>query len=81
MLFNSLPFLIFFPVVVIVYYLIPHRYRYIWLLFGSYFFYACQDKSATVLLMVSTVITWSAGRIRLNEPTPKSPARKPAYLK
>ena len=63
MLFNSLPFLIFFPVVVIIYFLIPHRYRYIWLLFCSYFFYACQDKSATVLLMISTVITWSAGRL------------------
>ncbi|MBR4719361.1 MAG: MBOAT family protein [Lachnospiraceae bacterium] len=69
MLFNSLPFMLFFPAVVILYFLIPHRYRYIWLLLGSYFFYACQDQSATVLLMVSTVITWSAGRLVYNAET------------
>lgn len=69
MLFNSLPFLIFFPVVTVLYFVIPHRYRYIWLLFCSYFFYACQDQSATVLLMISTVITWSAGRLVYNADT------------
>ena len=63
MLFNSLPFLLFFPVCVILYFVIPDRFKYLWLLFCSYFFYACQDRSVTVLLMVSTVITWSAGRL------------------
>ncbi len=71
MLFNSLQFMFFFPVVVIFYFIIPHRYRYIWLLFCSYFFYACRDDSATVLLMVSTVITWSAGRLVYNADTRK----------
>ena len=71
MLFNSLAFLIFFPVAVMLYFLFPHRYRYIWLLFCSYFFYACQDHSATVLLMVSTVVTWSAGRLVYNADTVK----------
>ncbi|MCR5421335.1 MAG: MBOAT family protein [Lachnospiraceae bacterium] len=66
MLFNSLPFLFFFPAVVICYYLIPQKYRYLWLLFCSYFFYACQEQSFTVLLMISTVITWSAGRLVYN---------------
>lgn len=69
MLFNSLPFMIFFPAVVMLFFLIPHRYRYIWLLFCSYFFYASQDQSAVVLLMVSTVITWSAGRLVYNAKT------------
>ncbi len=66
MLFNSLPFLIFFPVTAVIYYIIPHRFRYIWLLLCSYFFYACQDTGVTVLLMVSTVITWSSGRLVYN---------------
>ena len=66
MLFNSLPFLIFFPVTVILYYVIPHRYRYLWLLFCSYFFYACQDQSAVILLMISTAITFAAGRLTYN---------------
>ncbi|MCR5507426.1 MAG: MBOAT family protein [Lachnospiraceae bacterium] len=69
--FNSLPFLMFFPVAVMLYFLIPHRFRYIWLLFCSYFFYACQDTSATLLLMISTVITWSAGRLVYNADTVK----------
>ena len=63
MLFNSPAFLIFFPLVVLLYYVIPARFRYIWLLFCSYFFYACQDRSVTILLMISTVITWSTGRL------------------
>ncbi len=65
-MFNSLPFLIFFPIVILLYFAIPHRYRYVWLLLCSYFFYASQDTSVTVLLMVSTVITWSAGRLVYN---------------
>lgn len=72
MLFNSLPFLFFFPVCVILYFVIPDRFKYLWLLFCSYFFYACQDRSMTVLLMVSTVITWSAGRLVYNAETVSS---------
>ena len=71
MLFNSITFLLFFPVTVILYFAIPQRYRYLWLLFCSYFFYACQDQANTVLLMLSTVITWSAGRLIYNADTEK----------
>ncbi len=77
MLFNSPAFLLFFPVCVILYYLIPDRFKYLWLLFCSYFFYACQDRSVTVLLMVSTVITWSAGRLVYNAETVRA---KNAYV-
>ncbi|OHD68959.1 MAG: hypothetical protein A2W19_06975 [Spirochaetes bacterium RBG_16_49_21] len=39
MLFNSIEFLIFFPVVLIIFFLLPHRLRWIWLLVSSCFFF------------------------------------------
>ncbi|HPC39376.1 MAG TPA: MBOAT family O-acyltransferase [Spirochaetota bacterium] len=39
MLFNSIDFLIFLPTVVLVYFLIPHAWRWIWLLASSCFFF------------------------------------------
>lgn len=61
MLFNSLQFLIFFPVVVLLYYLIPNRFRYIWILVCSYFFYMCWNVKYIVLLVASTAVTYLSG--------------------
>lgn len=63
MLFNSLQFLIFFPIVVLLYFLIPHKFRYLWLLFASYFFYMSQEPFYAVFLIMSTIITWIAGNL------------------
>lgn len=61
MLFNSLEFLIFFPVVTLLYFAIPHKVRYIWLLFASYFFYMCWNPKYALLMGLSTVITYLSG--------------------
>lgn len=61
MLFNSLEFLVFFPAVALVYFLIPHKIRYIWLLLASYFFYMCWNPSYALLMLTSTVITYASG--------------------
>lgn len=61
MLFNSLPFLIFFPIVALLYYLIPHRFRYLWLLGASYFFYMCWNPKYALLLLSSTFVTYLGG--------------------
>lgn len=63
MLFNSLQFLIFFPIVVMLYFLIPHKFRYLWLLFASYFFYMSQEPFYVVFLIMSTTITWITGNL------------------
>lgn len=63
MLFNSLQFIIFFPIVVLLYFLIPHKFRYLWLLFVSYFFYFFQKPLYVVFLVLSTIITWLAGNL------------------
>ena len=39
MLFNSIEFIILFPIVVSLYFLIAHRFRWILLLVASYYFY------------------------------------------
>ena len=61
MLFNSLQFLIFFPIVTLVYFLIPHKIRYLWLLGASYYFYMCWNPEYALLMATSTVITYASG--------------------
>lgn len=61
MLFNSIDFLIFFPIVVLLYYCIPHKFRYIWLLISSYYFYMCWNVKYALLLLLSTAITYASG--------------------
>ncbi len=61
MLFNSLSFLIFFPIVLLIYFVIPKKIRYIWLLVTSYFFYMCWNAQYALLLLFSTVVTYLSG--------------------
>ena len=61
MLFNSVGFLIFFPIVLLVYYAIPQRIRYLWLLAASYYFYMCWNAKYALLILTSTVITYTSG--------------------
>jgi len=61
MLFNSFRFLIFFPIVVIFYFAIPHKYRWILLLAASYYFYMCWKAEYLLLIICSTLIDYYAG--------------------
>lgn len=61
MLFNSINFIIFFPCVLLVYFLIPDRIKYLWLLASSYFFYMCWNAKYAVLILTSTAITYASG--------------------
>lgn len=61
MLFNSINFLIFFPIVTLLYFIIPKKLRYIWLLAASYYFYMCWNAKYALLLFFSTFSTWAAG--------------------
>lgn len=61
MLFNSVEFLVFFPIVVLVYWLIPKKIRYIWLLVASYFFYMSWNAEYALLIAASTLITYLCG--------------------
>jgi alginate O-acetyltransferase complex protein AlgI len=58
MLFNSLEFAIFFPIVVSLYFLLPHRYRWVLLLAASYYFYMSWKPEYIILLLASTTIDY-----------------------
>ncbi len=61
MLFNSGQFLIFFPIVLCIYFIIPNKIKNIWLLLASYFFYMCWNAKYALLLLTSTIITFASG--------------------
>ncbi|HRZ43103.1 MAG TPA: MBOAT family O-acyltransferase [Bacteroidales bacterium] len=61
MVFNSLEFLLFFPLVVAGYYLIPFRFRWMLLLAASYYFYMCWKLEYVFLILFSTLVDYVAG--------------------
>ena len=61
MLFNSIDFLLFFPLVTAVYFLLPHRVRWIWLLAASYYFYMSWNVKYALLIVLSTLTTYAGG--------------------
>ncbi len=61
MLFNSLEFLIFFPLVTIIYFLLPHRFRWIHLLISSCIFYMFFIPIYILILFFTIIIDYYAG--------------------
>lgn len=61
MQFNSLAFLIFLPIIVISYWVVPHKYRWIPLLIASYYFYMSWNVNLIVLIMFTTVLSYASG--------------------
>ena len=61
MLFNSLPFLIFFPFVFLLYYALPFRFRKYLLLAASCYFYMCWKPEFIVLILFSTLVDYFCG--------------------
>lgn len=58
MIFNSLQYLIFFPIVTLIYFIVPNKIKHIWLLASSYYFYMCWNVKYLVLILFSTLITY-----------------------
>ena len=63
MLFNSMDFLIFFPAVVLIYFLIPDRIKHWWLLAASYYFYMSWDAKYGLLILFCTICTYFCGLV------------------
>lgn len=61
MLFNSFQFLVFFPIVLLIYYIIPVKVKKIWLLLCSYYFYMSWNPEYIFLLLGSTLVTYFVG--------------------
>jgi alginate O-acetyltransferase complex protein AlgI len=61
MLFNSFEFLLFFPIVTLLYFLIPHKYRWFLLLSASCFFYSFFKWEYIFILIFTIIIDYFAG--------------------
>ena len=61
MLFNSIQFLIFFPIVLLIYFIIPNKVKHLWLLASSYYFYMCWNAKYALLILISTIVTYLSG--------------------
>ena len=76
MLFNSIDFLLFFPIVTVVFFLLPYKFRWCHLLVASCYFYMAFVPVYILILLFTIVIDYIAG-IMIENATDKQ--RKP-YL-
>lgn len=63
MQFTSFHFAVFFPIVLLVYFVIPKKYRSIWLLAASYYFYMSWNPKYALLIGFSTIVTYICGLV------------------
>ncbi len=77
MLFNSIDFFIFFPVVTILFFLLPHKFRWFLLLVASCYFYMYFIPAYILILFVTIIVDYIAG-IYLEDTA--EPLRKKFYL-
>lgn len=61
MLFNTVQYILFLPIVVLVYYLLPVKLRSVWLLGVSYYFYMQWNAKYAILLFSCTLLTYVGG--------------------
>ena len=57
MVFNSIEFLIYFPVVLYLYFILPKTFRWVMLLVASYYFYLSWNVSLIWLIVFTTAIS------------------------
>ena len=72
MLFNTIDFVLFLPFVIILYYMIPHKYRWVMLLAASYYFYMSWKVEYVFLIVFSTLIDYISGIQMAKLPDKKS---------
>ena len=75
MLFNSLAFAIFLPIVFFLYWALPSKYRSFFLLIVSYYFYMSWNVKYVVLILFTTVLSYGCARL-----LEKHPAHKKLFL-
>jgi D-alanyl-lipoteichoic acid acyltransferase DltB (MBOAT superfamily) len=61
MVFTSLPFYIFFPIVTLGYFLLPHRFRWMWLLAASVYFYMAFIPIYILVVAFTILVDYFAG--------------------
>ena len=72
MIFNSIEFLIFFPIVLLLYFVLPQKLRWVMLLLASYYFYISWNVSLIWLILFTTAVSYVSsiliGRLKKKYP-------------
>lgn len=76
MLFNSLGFLLFLPIIFIVFWSTPSRWRWIPLLIASYYFYMYWNPKLIFLILFTTVVSYICGILMDRIPKDKLALRR-----
>jgi D-alanyl-lipoteichoic acid acyltransferase DltB (MBOAT superfamily) len=63
MLFNSIEYVIFFPIVICLYFFCPPRLRWVLLLAASYIFYMAWEPAYVLLIITSTIVDYVAAQL------------------
>lgn len=63
MTFNSWEFLLFYPIVLLFYFVLPKKLKWPMLLLASYYFYMCYQAELVFLIFGTTLISWIASNI------------------
>ena len=63
MTFNSWEFLLFYPIVLLLYFVLPKKCKWPMLLIASYYFYMCYQAELVFLILGTTFISWAASNI------------------
>lgn len=79
MLFNSLNFLYFFPIALALYFITPQRQRWAVLVASSFFFYMCWNPKYIILLLISIVSNFYAGKF-IEDATSQAEKKKPLII-
>lgn len=77
MTFNSWEFLLFYPIVCLLYFALPKKMKWPMLLIASYYFYACYQADLLILIIATTIVSWIASNIIAKS---QSPAMRKACL-
>lgn len=83
MLFNSIDFLFFFPIVTILFFVIPKKLKSFWLLLASYYFYMSWNPKYALLIAASTLATYASGLFldKINTSNTFDDKKKSSYKK
>lgn len=83
MLFNSIEFLFFFPIVTILFFVVPRKLKSFWLLLASYYFYMFWNPKYAILIAISTFATYVSGLFldKINQNTSFDENKKSKYKK
>lgn len=73
MTFNSWEFLLFYPIVALLYFVLPRCARWPMLLVASYFFYMCYQPELVFLIFGTTLVSWAMSMLieRVEKPSVK----------